>query len=725
MLNWWGRLVFRGRWLMAAVAIGLVALAASWGVGVFDELSTGGFDDPGSESMQTADLIAAEFGNRDVDVVALYSSDSVTVDDPAFADAVTATLDELRRLPEVAGVTSYYDTGNPRFVSEDQQASYAAISLSSDTEDAKFDDFEVVEPALAAPGLTTEIGGLIGFQVALDEATERDIVRGELIALPIVLVLMVFIFRGVVAATMPLMIGVLAILGALTVARMLTSLTEVSSFALNIIVLLGLGMAIDYSLLVISRFREEVHAGHPRPVAVMRTVATAGRTVLVSGLIIALALSSLLVFPQAFLRSMALGGMAAVLIAMLGTLSVLPAVLGMLGERIDAWQVRLPWRRPEPVGAVTDHGWWARLAHSVMRRPGRYLVAAAMLLILLSLPITGVRFAGIDDRVLPPGAEAREVSEQLATDFPDVGDTQPIEVVIAGAAPAQVQELVTQIQAIPQVRDAEVAVTSGELSLLTATYPGERAGDAAYDAVRGIRDVAVPDGVELLVGGRSAGDLDRVAALADRLPWMVVWMALVIGLVLFLAFGSVLLPIKAVLMNLVSVAASFGVVVWGFQDGNLAGLLNFTASGFIEPSIPILLFAIVFGLSTDYEVFLLSRVREAWEQTGDSTAAVAIGVQRTGRIITAAALVLSVVVAGFATGEVMLIKMLGIGMIVAIVVDATLVRLLLVPATMRLLGRASWWLPGPLARMHRSYGIREADTEPVVETKSSARAARG
>jgi uncharacterized membrane protein YdfJ with MMPL/SSD domain len=721
VLRWWGRAVFRVRWLMVAAAMGLVALAVTWGVGVFDRLSSGGFDDPASESVQAADKIAAEFGSRNVDVVALYSSDSTTVDDPAFADAVGATLDEVRQLPEVASVVSWYDTGSANFVSDDRRATYAAVSLRGDTEDAKYDDFEVVEPSLTAPGVSTEIGGLIGFQVAVDEAAERDIMRGEMIALPIVLVLMVFIFRGVVAAAMPLMIGVLAILGAFTVTRLLTGFTDVSTFALNIIILLGLGMAIDYSLLVISRFREELHAGHPPSTAVMRTVATAGRTVLVSGLIIALALFSLLVFPQGFLRSMGFGGMAAVLVAMVGALTVLPAVLGMLGHRINSWRVRLPGRRrAEPVDAVADHGAWARLAHSVMRRPGRYLTAVAVLLAVLSLPILGVQFAGLDNRVLPPGAEVREVSEQLSADFPGVGITQPIETVVTGASPGQVEELVTHIRAVPQVRDAEVSGTSGDVSLITATYPGERAGDAAYDAVRGIRDIPVPEGVEVLVGGRSAGDLDRVASLSDRLPWMGVWMASVIGLVLFLAFGSVLLPIKAVLVNLLSVAASFGVVVWGFQDGNLAGWLNFTTTGFIEPSIPILLLAIVFGLSTDYEVFLLSRVREAWEQTGDSTAAVAIGVQRTGRIITAAALVLSVVVAGFATGEVAFIKMLGIGMIVAVVVDATLVRILLVPATMRLLGRASWWLPGPLARLYRSYGIREKDAEPVETTRPPA-----
>jgi trehalose monomycolate/heme transporter len=722
VLTWWGSVVFKARWFMLAGALALVVAAVAWGAGVFDMLSHGGFDDPDSESVRASERIAEEFGSRDVDVVVVYSSETATVDDPAFEGAVTATLDELRRRPEVAGVVGWYDTGAPTFVSQDRRATYAAITLASPDEDGKFDDFEAVEEAFAAPGLTTQVGGLIGFQDTLDEMAERDIMRGEMFALPVVLLLLVFIFRGVVAAAMPLLIGILAILGAFTATRALASATDVSTFALNIIILLGLGMAIDYSLLVVNRYREELDAGHDRWRAVARTMVTAGRTVLVSGLTIALALSSLLIFPQVFLRSMALGGMAAVIVAMLGSLTVLPALLGMLGHRINAWRVPLPrWRRRRsaaggttPPGAAGEQGAWARLARSVMRRPVLYLVAVGAVLAVLAAPFLGARFAGVDDRVVPPGTEPRVVGERLAAEFPGGGAASPIDVVVAGASPEQLRRLVSEIGALPDVDEAQVVESQGETSLVTASYPGARTGDAAYDAVRAIRDLSLPAGVEVLVGGRSAADLDRIDSLAERLPWMAVWMASVVMVVLFLAFGSVLLPIKAVVMNVISIAASFGVVIWVFQDGHFADLLNFTPTGFIEPSIPILLLAVLFGLSTDYEVFLLSRIREAWLQTGDNTAAIAIGLQRTGRIITAAAVVLAAVVLGFASGEIVFIKMLGLGMVVAIVVDATLVRALLVPATMRLLGRWCWWVPGPLRRLHGRYGIRESDgADPV------------
>ncbi|HEX5598895.1 MAG TPA: MMPL family transporter [Micromonosporaceae bacterium] len=704
----WGRAVVRLRWAVLAAAIVLVAVGVTWGAGVFGALTGGGFEDPNSESSRARERITAELGNQDVHVLVLYSSYTATVDEPAFRDPVTATLQQLRQRPEVENVTSWYETPAPALVSADRHATYAALRLRGVDEDELTADFRALRPALDAPGIRTEVGGFVPLLQAANEQTTKDITRAELFSMPVLLVLLVLIFGGLVAASAPLVIGGLAILGAFITVRLLSLVTEVSIFAINIITLVGLGMAIDYALFVVSRFREEVAAGHDTTAAIARTMATAGRTVLVSGLTIAIALASLLIFPQVFLRSMGLGGMAAVLIAMLGSLTVLPALLAVLGPRINALRVPLPWRRRKVAGAQpVSTGAWARIARSVMRRPVLYAAGVVALLGALALPFLRIEFGGFDERVLPAGSEVRVVSQRIAEEFPS-GTTGPIEVLVSGAATGQVEQFAGEVARVSEVTGVQVAAQRGESTLLSVSYAGEPTGEAARDAVRAIRDLPAPVGAEVLVGGRSAGDIDLLDSLRERLPWMALMMAAATLVLLFFAFGSVVLPVKAVLMNLVSIGASFGVVVWIFQDGHLADWLGFTPTGFIEPTNPILMLAVLFGLATDYEVFLLSRVREEWDRLGDNTAAVAAGLQHTGRIITAAALLLMVVVAGFATGGISIIKLIGVGMIVAIIVDATLVRVLLVPATMRLLGRWNWWAPGPLAKVYRRYGIRES-----------------
>ncbi|MDQ7907272.1 MMPL family transporter [Phytohabitans sp. ZYX-F-186] len=716
MFAWWGKTVVRLRWVVLAAAAVLVVVGATWGAGVFDKVTGGGFDDPASESTRARDRIIAELGNQDVDILVLYSSDTATVDQAAFRDPVTATLTRLRGLPEVASVTSWYDTQAANLVSTDRHATYAAVQLRAVEPDDKTSAYERVEPALAAPGLTTEAGGTVPFAYEANHQTERDLVRAETLSLPVLLVLLVVIFGGLVAAGMPLLVGGLAILGAFVAVRLLTLATDISVFAINVITLIGLGMAIDYALFVVNRFREELAAGHDTPAAIARTMSTAGRTVLVSGLTIALALASLLIYPQAFLRSMGYGGMAAVLVAMLGALTVLPALLAVVGRRVNALRIPTPWRR-----RTAGEG-WARVARSVMRRPWLYVVGVVAILAVFAAPAVRMEFGGFDERVLPAGTEPRVVADRLAAEFP--GSTVgPIEVLVSGVPVAEARAFAERVGQVPGVTGVRVTANRGEATLLSATYTGEPTGDAAQDAVRAIRDLPEPEGADVLVTGRTAADLDLISSLASRLPWMALIMAAATLVLLFLAFGSVVLPVKAVLMNLVSIGASFGVVVWIFQDGHLAGLLGFTPTGFIEPSNPILMLAVLFGLATDYEVFLLSRVREEWDRTGDNTASVAHGLAATGRIITAAALLLIVVVAGFATGGIMFIKLIGIGMIVAIVVDATLVRALLVPATMRLLGRWNWWAPGPLGRVYRRYGLREAqapgqirEPEPAAQT---------
>jgi trehalose monomycolate/heme transporter len=692
MFAWWGRTVGKVRWWVIAAALALVVLGATWGAGVFGALTGGGYDDPNSEANRTAAAISAQLGRHDPDLVVLWSSPTATVDDPAFRSAV----DALRGRPEVASVTSWFDTRSPAFVSTDRHATYAAVDLRASGADAKMKAYTSLQPSLPAAGLKTEVGGVVGFAEQSNAQTKKDISRAEIFSLPVLLILLILIFRGLLAALSPLVIGGIAILGAFVAVRLLTYVTDISVFAINVITLLGLGMAVDYSLFVVSRFREELAKGKDVHTAIGTTVATAGRTVVVSGLTIVLALSSLLIFPQPFLGGMAIGGMAAVLVAMVAALTVLPAGLSLLGHRVDALRVPLP--------RLSQGQIWGRIAHAVMRRPVFFVVGVLVVLAALALPFTKVQWGGFDERVLPADTPARVVQDRLADEFPGASGN-PIQVLVQHGPAAG---LANAIRALPGV--AGVQVTRD--ALITVNTTASPTSAAAREVVSDIRDLPPPAGATVLVGGRAAAVVDLLDSLRARLPWMALIMAAATMVLLFLAFGSVLLPIKAVLMNLVSIGASFGVVVWIFQDGHLEGLLRFESTGFIEPSNMILVLAVLFGLATDYEVFLLSRIREEWDRTGDNTDAVATGLQHTGRIITAAALLLIVVVGGFATGGVTVVKTIGVGMIVAIIVDATLVRALLVPATMRLLGRWNWWAPGILGRFYARYGIHDESPSP-------------
>jgi RND superfamily putative drug exporter len=357
------------------------------------------------------------------------------------------------------------------------------------------------------------------------------------------------------------------------------------------------------------------------------------------------------------------------------------------------------------------------MAHNVMRRPVFHIVAVLALLAVFAAPFFHVHFAGNDERVLPAGTEARVVAEKIAADFPG-GSDAPLDVFVGNASAAQVRDVSTRVAKVPGVTGVQLSDEKGTAALLTVSYAGPRTGDTAYNAVRGIRALPEQAGVQVLVGGRPAQDVDRLGTLSHGLPWMAAIMAAATFVLLFLAFGSVLLPIQAVVMNLISISASFGVIVWVFQDGHLSGLLGFTPTGFVEPTIPVLILAVLYGLATDYELFLISAVREARETGGDPRAAIAAGLQRTGRIITAAALLLVVVVGGFSSSGIVFTKMIGVGMVVAIIVDATLVRIVLLPAVLLLLGRAAWWAPGPLARLHRRAGFGESAEIPARANES-------
>lgn len=706
----WGRFIQRFRWPVLIVSLGVLIFSGLWGTSVFGKLTGGGFENRASESYQAAERSTEIFGDQGIDLIALYTApDGQAIS--GHTAAVAGTLEALKARPEVAAVL--WDPAT--MTSNDGRSTYAAIRLHGDDQDAKRDLFDELRPALDAPGVTTEIGGAIAFLKAVNTQTTEDIAFAETVAMPILLLLLIFIFRGLVAAVTPLVVGVFATLGAFAAVRAITLTTDVSIFAINIITILGLGMAIDYALFVVSRFREELAHGHDTPTAISRTLATAGRTVLVSGLTIMLALSALLVFPQIFLRSMGYGGVAAVGVAMLASLTVLPAFLAVLGPRINAGRLFGGTRKAAPATS-DDRGWWGRLAHSVMRRPVLYAIGVAAVLITLALPSLRISFGGFDERLLPPESTVRTVNDRLDSGFTGAGATYPIEVLVTGVSETALPAYVEAVENVDGVTGAAITATKGDAALLAVDYDGEPTEAATRAIVADLRDLPPPGGAQVQVGGRAALDHDLLGSLAERLPWAVGIMAGATLLLLFLAFGSIVLPIKAVIMNLISIGASFGVIVWGFQEGHLADLMGFTATGFLDPTNLVLILVILFGLATDYEVFLLSRIREEWDVTGDNTRAVARGVQHTGRIITAAALLLVIVVGGFATGEMAFIKMMGVGMIVAIVVDATLVRMILVPATMRLVGRWNWWVPGPLGAFYRRFGIKHDGTADAAPT---------
>ncbi|SNS08123.1 MMPL family transporter [Actinomadura mexicana] len=707
MFDRWGRWVHRRRrWVLAAAGAALV-FAAVWGTGVFGALtSSGGFDTPGSPSATAERIAERDLGRGGADVVVLYQG-GTTVDDPSYRASVERALAALPP-DKVAKASTYWTTRAPQFVSDDRKATYAVLQLAGSDGAAREDAYKAVQDDLTevGGGLTAKVGGAVGTEVAINERVSSDIGRAEGMAMPVLLVLLVLIFGGLVSASLPLLVGGVAILGSFTALHALTYVTDVSIFAVNITTFLGLGLAIDYGLFMVSRFREEIgRDGASTEDALAATMATAGRTVAVSGVTVAVSLSGLLLFDQNFLVSMGYGGIATVLVCMAGALTVLPALMAVLGPKVNALPVR---RRRAASGGRFD-GWWGRVARSVMRRPVVYMVATVALLLALGAPLLRINWGGVDAKALPAGAEARVVSETLETRFPR-NATSPIEAVVTGTSDrAAVQAYGARLDALPGVTDATVTGAGGTTTRLALRYEADPNSGAARDLVQRVRDVPPPPGARAYVGGETADVVDQLASIGATLPWLGVLVGGATFLLLFLAFGSVLLPLKAIVMNMLSLSATFGAVVLVFQDGHLSGPLGFTATGAISPAMPILMLAMLFGISMDYEVFLLSRVREQYDLTGSNTAAVASGVQRTGGIITSAALLFIVVIGAFATSGITFIKMTGVGMAVAILLDATVVRALLVPATMRLLGRANWWAPGPLARFYGRYGIRESD----------------
>ena len=735
MMQSWGHLVARRAWTVLITGLVLVAAAAVFGLGVFGSLSNGGFDDPASESARSLVKEHATFTSHDADIVVIYSSPSMKVSDPAFRDSVSNVIKGLPK-GSITRVTTWYQTPSPTLVSKDQHATRVIFALSGTSQDQKAALYDRVSTHLEATGLTTTVGGQWAVFRDVNHHVSADIARAEAISMPIVIILCLAFFGSATAALMPAFVGGVAIFGAFAFVRAITMVTDVSIFSINIITLIGMGLAIDYALFVVSRFREELakYPGTEREhvnAAITATMATAGRTVLFSGLIVAASLASLLFFPQSFLRSMGYGGVAAVLVAMLAALTLLPALLAVLGPRIEAG--RMPWRRGSrartaglAAAASGDlreaSGAWANLAHSVMRRPVAYLLVITVALLALGTPFLSAKWGSTDERVLPASAPSRVAADLGAREFG--GGATSANIVVEGASRSQLVAYAGRLGTVSGVASARVidqAATrpsgAGTTSLVQVSWPGHSQSERSQQLVRDLRAVDPGAGAKALVGGASAGAVDLIDSIGARLPWMGIFVVSVMLVLLFVAFGSVVLPLKAVVMNALSLTASFGVVTWIFQDGHLSGPLGFTSSGYLDVTQPILMLAIIFGMSMDYEVFLLSRIREEWDLTGDNTTAVANGLQRSGRIITSAALLLAVVIGGFATSGIAIMKMIGIGMLVAVLIDATVVRAMLVPATMRLLGTVNWWAPGPLRRWWERHGIRESEGAPATRTQ--------
>ncbi|MGH9246608.1 MAG: MMPL family transporter [Acidimicrobiales bacterium] len=727
--------VVRFRKLVLALTVGFVLAAGIIGApGVFGVLQSGGFEDPEAESTRAGELLGERFEAREPNVVLLVTAERGTVDDPANAADGTELTEQLAEEPGVTQVVSYWTLGQPPPLRSEDASHALILGRVGDGDLDGADVLERLEEDFAGDrdGFTVEIGGPEAVSEAIGEQVETDLGVAERIAVPVTLVLLVIVFGSVVAAALPLAVGIIAVLGTFLVLFVIGSITDVSIFSINLATAMGLGLAIDYSLFIVSRFREELRRGHDPHRAVIHTVETAGRTVAFSALTVAVSLSALLVFPLYFLRSFAYSGIAVVVLAMLASLLSLPALLAVIGHRVDSLQL---WRRqPKPVG----EGFWHRVATFVMRRPIPIAVAVVAFLVLLGLPFLNVEFGLPDDRVLPADAEARHVSEVLRAEFAsneseafevvatDIGDpetaTPEIEAYAVDLSAvdgvARVDSLAGSYVDGRQVLEPDESATrfAGDDATWFSVVPGvEPVSPEGEALVKRLRGVDSPLG-ETLAGGTAGQLVDSKDSIFSRAPLAGGIIALSTFVLLFLSFGSLLVPLKAIVLNLLSLTATFGAMVWIFQDGNGSGLLDFTATGTLDTTTPILMFCIAFGLSMDYEVFLLSRVKEEHDRTGDNTQAVAMGLERTGRIVTAAAAVLSVTFIAFSTSGITFIKLMGIGLALAVVMDATIIRATLVPAFMRLAGEANWWAPRPLRRIHERFGIREApDLEPEPE----------
>jgi uncharacterized membrane protein YdfJ with MMPL/SSD domain len=729
-----GRVIYRRRWLTLALAT--LFLAASVAMLVRGGPLTSGTIH-GLEAERAQELVAEVLGHpADTTFVAVLHADDLDAATPAHRDAVRRALEPLRTNPRVLSVVGPEDA--PPFmqagmVNGPAHSAIALITLQGDVKTA-IEAYPQVRGSLRSDRLTITCTGHVPFVDDMNRTLERDLFRAELISLPVALLILLLVFRTAVAAVLPVGVGGLAVAGGLAIVLGLSHHVEIATYTVNVCSLLGLGLAIDYSLFTVSRYREELAAGRDYPTALARAVGTAGRVVAFSGMAVGTGLAGLLFFQGSYLVPIGIGGAIVVVLAVTFALTFLPALLAVLGPRIHAGQ--LPFGR-----LAATQGLWHRVAFWVMRRPVQVLVPTLAALLLMGVPFLHLRMAAADVRVLTADVEARRGYESLLRDFPDQGQMRVVVAVRFPSAPAldadrigAVYDLSRRIAAIPHVRKVESLVdgANGEAAMGRADYqrlllhpPPQSAplieaakkmtvgadvvllnalvdrspdSEEARDVIRAIRQNRdVGDGA-LVVGGQTAEDIDATAYILHRAPRAIGFVVGVTFIVLFLLLGSVVLPLKAVLMNFFSIAGSFGALVWIFQDGHL-----FVRDPRpLEPSVPVLLFCVLFGLSMDYEVLMLSRIKESYERSGDNTAAVAEGLEKTAGLITSAALIMVAVFASFSFAHIVVIQAVGFGMALAVAIDATFVRVLLVPSTMRLLGHLNWWAPRALVNLRAS-----------------------
>ncbi|MFD6495577.1 MMPL family transporter [Streptomyces sp. NPDC060188] len=717
-LGGWTRFVTARPRLSLLVALLLTALAVVAGSGVADRLGSGGWEDPTAESTYATKALEREFPASQPNLLLLLDAGGSSVDDPAVAAEAKRVTARLAAERGVTGVGSYWQSGSPALKARDGHEALIAARITGD-ETAAADTLDRLAPSFRGRSgpVEVEIGGPVAVRHEMQTTIREDLTRAEMIALPVTLLLLVMVFGSAIAALLPLGVGIFAILGTNAVLRGLTEVTDVSVFAMNLTTALGLGLAIDYALFIVRRFREELATGAAPRTAVGTTLRTAGRTVLFSSLTVAVSLAAMLLFPQYFLRSFAYAGIAVVLLAAGAALILLPAALVLLGHRVNSLDLRRLFRRGAP-RAADDGAAWGRMASLVMRRAPLFVVATTAGLIVLGLPFLGVKFGTADDRQLPSTAESHVVQQHIRDGFPG-SPGGGLEVLAEGPATAtQFAEYGKRIASLPEVQRVDGPLVKGDAAYFTVLPRGEAVDEGAQRLVGELRSTNAPFATS--VTGTAAVLVDSKDAIGDRLPWAAAFIAIVTLLLVFLLTGSVLIPVQAVLLNALSLTAMFGAVVWVFQDGHLSGLLDFTSSGSIETTLPVLMFCVAFGLSMDYGVFLLSRIKEEYDHTGDHQEAVRFGLQRTGGLITAAAVILAVVMVAIGTSRVANTKMLGLGIALAVLMDAMVVRSLLVPAVMRLTGRATWWAPGPLRRFHDRFGLSEGEGSAAAQAPSPA-----
>ncbi len=734
-----GKLVTRYRWFIVGFWFIAVVVALPFAPQASNVLQAGGFASPDAQSEQALALLANRLRLNINIVQVIFTSSRYSAYDPQFMQEAQQSLANVQGMPEVASIISFVD--NPRQISLDRHAAYVNIVLNTDPNSSPKLLPDLQRRLHPVPDLKTSIGGGPVFYQDIQTVSENDLRRAEELAFPFAVIALLLVFRSVVAAILPALVGGGAVLVSLALIFGLGHITELSIFVLNITTLFGLGLGVDYSLFMVSRFREELARGRSVEEAVAMTVATAGRAVAFSGFTVSIGLAGLIFFHINMLHSVGLGGVLVVLMAVFAALTLLPAALSIIGTRINAFPVRFPKFRKQTAiagalvgAALTEprHGFWYRLSHLVMRYPVRIFIPVLLLLIALGSPFLGVRFSAPDASILPASVPSRAAFDLLNSRF-NVQDTTPILIALQTSGdvliPGNIQNLYHYVQRIeddPRVARVDSIVSADPrftLAQYQALYAHPQLVSDPYLAsflkvsvagnttmiqviskygaldqrslqlVQTIRNTVPGNGMKTLVDGETAANIDYVQSLYSDFPIAALIVAVTTYIVLLFFFRSVFLPLKAIVMNTLSILASYGMLVVIFQDGFLHQFLNFTPLGFVEASSPILLFCALFGLSMDYEVFLLSRVQEAYWQTGDNTQAVALGLQRSGGIITSAAVIVVVVSASFATADMILVKALGLGMALAVALDATLVRGLLVPATMRLLGNWNWWLP--------------------------------